>query len=70
MRKKLHRMNQGTNFLGGSFSNRDNVRDDFCSRTDPSIFISIVPVLLDRSNEASQGLLALKLLPAPVFSAL
>ena len=25
-RKKLHRTNQGSNFLGGSFSNRDNVR--------------------------------------------
>ena len=25
-RKKLHRTNQGYNFLGGSFSNRDNVR--------------------------------------------
>ena len=25
-RKKLHRMNQGSNFLGGRFSNRDNVR--------------------------------------------
>ena len=25
-RKKLHRMNQGYNFLGGSFSNRDKVR--------------------------------------------
>ena len=25
-RKKLHRMNQSSNFLGGSFSNRDNVR--------------------------------------------
>ena len=25
-RKKLHRMNQGSNFLGGSFSNRVNVR--------------------------------------------
>ena len=25
-RKKLHRTNQGCNFLGGSFSNRDNVR--------------------------------------------
>ena len=23
-RKKLHRMNQGSNFLGGGFSNRDN----------------------------------------------
>ena len=25
-RKKLQRMNQGSNFLGGSFSNRDYVR--------------------------------------------
>ena len=25
-RKKLHRTNQGSNFLGGSFSNRDSVR--------------------------------------------
>ena len=25
-RKKLHRTDQGSNFLGGSFSNRDNVR--------------------------------------------
>ena len=25
-RKKLHRTNQGSNFLRGSFSNRDNVR--------------------------------------------
>ena len=25
-RKKLHRTNQGSNFLGGSFSNRDNKR--------------------------------------------
>ena len=25
-RKKLHRTNQGFNFLGGSFGNRDNVR--------------------------------------------
>ena len=25
-RKKLHRANQSFNFLGGSFSNRDNVR--------------------------------------------
>ena len=24
-RKKLHRTNQGSNFLGGTFSNRDNV---------------------------------------------
>ena len=61
-------MNQGSNFLGGSFSNRDNVRAPiqfrresqpqhlkswFISRTDPSIFISVAPVLLERSNEAS-----------------
>ena len=67
-RKKLHRMNQGSNFLGGSFSNRDNVRAPiqfrresqpqhlkswFISITDPSIFMSVAPVLLDRSNEAS-----------------
>ena len=25
-RKKLHRTNQGFNFLGGSFSSKDNVR--------------------------------------------
>ena len=25
-RNKLHRTNQGSNFLGGSFSNRDNIR--------------------------------------------
>ena len=25
-RKKLHRTNHGPNFLGGTFSNRDNVR--------------------------------------------
>ena len=60
-RKKLHTRNQGSNFLGGSYINRDNVRapiqygrervnpsilkDDFSSRTDPSIFTSIAPVL-------------------------
>ena len=26
MRKKLHRTSEGSKFLGGSFSNRDNVR--------------------------------------------
>ena len=61
-------MNQGSNFLGWSLSNRDNVRSpiqfrkesqpqhlktDFSSRTDPSIFTSIAPVLLDQSNETS-----------------
>ena len=67
-RKKLHRTNQDSNFLGGSFSNIDYVRaliqfrrkrklhylkNDFSSRTDPSIFTSIAKVLLDRSNETS-----------------
>ena len=28
-RKKLHRMNQGSNFLAGSFSNRDNQGSNF-----------------------------------------
>ena len=63
--KKFHRMNQGSNFLGGSFSNRDNVRaliqyrreiqpqNDFSSRTEPSIFTSIAPVLLDWSKSTS-----------------
>ena len=61
-RKKLHRTNEGSNFLGGSFSNRDNVRppieleekvnpsilkDDFSLRTDLSIFTSITPAFLD-----------------------
>ena len=53
-RKKLHRTSQGSNFLGSSFNNRDNVRDpiqfrtdDFCSRTDPTIFTTVAPVLLD-----------------------
>ena len=54
--KKLHTTNQGSNFLGGSVSDKDNVRnkcileqkvnpsilkDDFSSRIDPSIFRSI-----------------------------
>ena len=28
-RKKLHKANQGSNFFGGSFSNKDNVRAQF-----------------------------------------
>ena len=63
-KKKLHRTNQGSNFLGGSF--RDNARaqsnleekvnpsifkDDFSSKRDPSIVTSITPVLLDWSSE-------------------
>ena len=67
-RKKLQGTNQGPNFLGDNFSKRDNLRalvrfrresqptilkDDFFSRTDPSIFVSIAPVLLDWSNKTS-----------------
>ena len=75
-RKKHHRTNQGSNFLGGSFSNRDNVRvtqsnleakvnlcilkDDFPSRTNPSIVTSIAPMLLDLPNETSSVFPALK----------
>ena len=59
-RKKLHRADQSFSFLRETFSNRDNVRvlnqfrskgnpsflkDDFSSRVDPSIFISIAPEL-------------------------
>ena len=33
--------------------NPNLLKDYFFSRTDPSIFTSIVPVLLDRSNETS-----------------
>ena len=61
-RKKLHRANQGSNFLEGNLA-IDNVRaqsnleetvnpsilkDDFSLRTDPSTFTSIAAVLLDR----------------------
>ena len=67
-RKKLHRTNQDFDFLRGNFSNRDNVRApiqfkekvnpsilivDLASRTDPSIFTSVAPVLLDWSDKAS-----------------
>ena len=67
-RKKLHRTNQGSDFLEDNFSNRDNVRapiqfwrkrlssilkDDFSSWTGPSIFTSLAPVLLNNSNESS-----------------
>ena len=64
-RNKLHRTNQGSNFLGGRFSNRDNVtapnledkdnpsllKDSFFSKADPSTTMSLARVLLDRSNE-------------------
>ena len=87
-RKKLHRTNQGSNFLGGSFSNRDNIKvesnlqeevnpsilkDDFSSRTDPSIdvSISIAPTLLNRSKKTSwvfPALKSTKLFLSPVYS--
>ena len=66
-RKKLYTINQGYNFLGGSFNNRDNVRVPiqfrresqaqylkryFFSRTEPSIFTSIAPVFLDQLKVA------------------
>ena len=58
--KKLHRTNQGSNFLGGSFSNRDNVRvpiqfrrDSSILKADPLFFTSIAPALLDRSVKIS-----------------
>ena len=62
--KNCHRTNYSPNFLGGSFSNRDNVRPPiqfrregqpqhlkryFFSRTDPFILTSIKPLLLGRS---------------------
>ena len=38
-RKKLHRMNQTLNFLGGSFSGRDNVRApiQFKTKNNPNL---------------------------------
>ena len=38
------------------------IKDDFSSRTGPSIFTSITPVLLDQSNETSW------VFPGPVHS--
>ena len=85
-RKKLHRTNQGSNFLEGSFGNRDNIRapiqfrrekpnilkDDFSSTTEPSIFTSIAPELLDRSNKTKWVFISLKstshFLPKPPMS--
>ena len=68
-RKKLHKINQSSNFHGGSFSNRDNVttliqleekvnpsilNDDFSSKTDPSVFTSLSLVIrLVKQNQLS-----------------
>ena len=40
--------------------NPSNLKDDFFSRTDPSIFKSIEPVLLDWSKETSRASAALQ----------
>ena len=56
MKKKLQRTNQGSNFLGDNLERKVNpsiLKDDLPSRTNTSIFTSIVPVLLDQSNETS-----------------
>ena len=82
--KKFHRTNQGSNFLGSSFSKKERhfklekiaktgiSKDDFSSTTDPSIFTSIVPVLLGKSNETSTVFPAVKstshFLPQSSFS--
>ena len=74
-RKKLHRTKQGSKYLGGNFSNRNNVKswiqfrrkiqpsilnNYFSSRIDPSIVTSITSLLLDWSNNTSLVLPALK----------
>ena len=78
-RKKLHRTDQGFDFLRSSFSNRYNLRAPLqfrresqpyhLKRTHPPVFTSTASVLLDRSNEASSVFPALKstshFLPSP-----
>ena len=64
-RNKLHKTNQGSNFLAGSFSNRDNVWApiQFGRKSQPQHlkrWMSIAPVLLDRSNKTSWVFPALK----------
>ena len=70
-RKKINRINQLSNFLGGGFSNRQNVRapiqfrreiqpQHLFSRTDLSIFTSIALVFLDQSNKTSSVFPSLK----------
>ena len=46
-RKKFHRTNEG--------SNPGILKDDFSSKTVPSIFTTIAPMLLDQSNKISWG---------------
>ena len=63
-RNRFHKMNQGSNFLWGSFNSKPQsnlekkvnpsiLKDDFSSRADPSIFISMTTVIWDQSNETS-----------------
>ena len=44
-RKKLHRTKQGSNFLRGSFNNRDNVRApiQFRRESHPSVLKDVFP---------------------------
>ena len=74
-RKKIHRTNERSNFLVGTFSSQDNVRAQiqfrnesqpqhlkrwFFLRNRPSIFTSIAPAFLDKLNETSSVFPALK----------
>ena len=74
-RKKLQRTNQGSNFLGGTFSNRDNVRAPIQLRRESQpqhlkrwLFLKYRPIhfhnsttsVISRSNETSWVFLALK----------
>ena len=66
-RKTLQRMNQSSNFLGGNFSNSNNVRaqiqfrrlhpsilkDEFSSKTDPSICTSFSPVKQSKLSQST-----------------
>ena len=67
-KKVFNRTNHRSNFLGGSFSNHNNLRapiqftnerqsqnprDDFTSRKDVSIFKLLAPESIDWSNEAN-----------------
>ena len=79
-KKKLHRTNQVSNVLGGSFSNRDNVRapfqfrrekhpgtlkNHFSARTDPLIFIQCYSTGKRNKLDFSSTEIN-KLLPSPV----
>ena len=75
-RKKLHKMNQGSNFLRGSFSNRDNVKAPIQFRRERPpqhlkklfflknrliyFYVNSAIVLLNRSKKTSRIFPALK----------